>query len=72
MAEEVGASTEADLVEDSTAGAAAFMAAASGDITEAGVELAGTAAGAGTAGAAGVTQAGDADGVGVIPVGVGE
>jgi len=65
-------------VEDSTAGAAASTAVASGGITEVGVELAGmavmagTEAGVGTARVAGVTQAGDAAGVGVIPVGVGE
>lgn len=64
----------ADLVEDSTEGAAS-TAVASGDITQAGVDLAGVAVGAvmaGTgAGAVGVTQAGDAAGVGGIPVGVG-
>jgi len=66
---------EADLVEDSTAGAgaAASTAAASGVIAEAGVELAGMAVGAAMAGVeAGVIQGGDAAGVGVILVGFGE
>ena len=68
------------VVAASTAAEVDSMAAASADIAEVGVDLAGVAAGAvagaeagvGTAGAAaGVIQAGDAAGVGVIPVGVG-
>jgi hypothetical protein len=86
MAVGVEASMVAEVAADSTEVAADLRAdstaAATGDIAEAGVDLAGVAvgaavmvgdaAGAGTAGAvAGAVMAGDAAGVGAIPVGAG-